>query len=126
MSDVAIEITEVAVPPIEVTEAEGAPPVLVEVPPAVEVIEVAVPGPQGEPGPPGPQGPPGAGDAHFVYIQNSASEVWGPINHNLGKFPAVGVKDSGGTEMDAGVEHIDENSLRIHFATPTSGVAYFN
>lgn len=83
----------------------------------------------GTPGPPGPVGPPGpsgsGGDLSFGYTQVSASSTWS-VAHNLGKFPAVSVTDSGGNELIPDVDYIDANHVTLGFGAPTSGKAYFN
>lgn len=80
-----------------------------------DLVEVEV-GFQGVPGIPGS---PGAG---FVHSQPSAEVEW-LINHNLGVRPAVAVIDTGGNELDAAVQHVNLNQLRIYFVTPTAGFA---
>jgi hypothetical protein len=74
----------------------------------------------------GPQGPAGAGgDLTFVFTQNTAAAVWS-VTHNLGKFPAVQVVDSGNNMIVPNVNFIDTNHLQINFAAATSGKAYLN
>ena len=65
------------------------------------------------------------GDKHFVHSQNTASAVW-TITHGLGKYPAVTVIDSAGTEVIGDVNHIDTNTVQITFSAAFSGKAYFN
>jgi hypothetical protein len=86
--------------------------------------DVTIMGPQGLPGPPGPPGPAG-GDLTFVFTQNSAATSW-LVVHNLGKFPAVQVVDTGNNMIVPNVHYIDVNSLQINFAAATSGKAYLN
>lgn len=73
----------------------------------------------GRQGPPGIPGSPGAG---FVHSQPSAEAEW-IVNHNLGVRPSVAVIDTGGNEIDAAVQHVSLNQLRIYFVTPTAGFA---
>jgi hypothetical protein len=67
----------------------------------------------------------GAGDAHFVYDQETPSAEW-TIQHDLGKNPAVTIVDTGGNEWFTSVEHISPDSLVIRFSAPFSGRAYLN
>lgn len=86
--------------------------VTAEPPEPVEVVA-------GFQGPPGIPGSPGAG---FVHSQPSAETEW-LINHNLGVRPSVAVIDTGGNELDAAVQHMSLNQLRVHFVAPTAGFA---
>jgi hypothetical protein len=86
---------------------------------------MGLPGPQG---PQGEQGPPGSGggsDAFYAYTQGSPAASW-PINHGLGKYPAIAVVDSGGTSVIPDVSYIDSNNVVVTFGSSTSGKAYFN
>jgi len=67
----------------------------------------------------------GGSDANFVFTQASAANPWS-VTHNLGKFPAVSVVDSGNNEIIPDVMYIDANSLTLTFAAATSGKAYMN
>ena len=87
-------------------------------------------GPQGDTGPPGPQGEqgptgPAGGDLNFVYTQVAPSSSWS-VTHNLGKFPAVEVVDSGLSVIIPNVIYNDLNSVTLSFGAITSGKAYFN
>lgn len=64
-------------------------------------------------------------DVHFNFTQASASDTW-VIAHLLGKFPAVTVVDSAGTEVEGSINHTDVNSLTISFSAPFSGKAFLN
>ena len=64
-------------------------------------------------------------DKTFVYNQVTSSYVW-EITHNLNKYPAVTVVDSGGSVVIGEIVYIDENNVRITFASAFSGKAYFN
>lgn len=89
----------------------------------VEHVTVASPEPvevvAGFQGPPGIPGSPGTG---YVHSQASAEAEW-IVNHNLGVRPAVAVIDIGGNELDAAVQHMSLNQLRIYFTAPTAGFA---
>ena len=65
------------------------------------------------------------GDKTFVYNQVTSSEIW-EVKHNLDKYPAVTVVDSGGSVVIGEVVYIDKNNVRITFTSAFSGKAYFN
>jgi hypothetical protein len=67
----------------------------------------------------------GSGDAYFPFTQTVASSEWF-IQHNLGKFPSVTVKDSSGHQVFGDVNHLDANSLVVSFSAPFAGDAYLN
>lgn len=114
-----------------------------QVPPAVQLeVQVQAPialltgrapgptgpqGPQGDVGPQGPQGDPGppGSDANFVYNQVALSDTW-TITHNLGKYPAVSIVDSGGTTIIGDIEYLSVNQVQLTFTTALVGSAYFN
>ena len=79
-------------------------------------------GPSGPPGPPGPQGPP---HATYVFTQSSPSASW-VVVHNLGRYPAVQVVDSGGSMIVPDVHFDTANQITLMFGSPTSGKAYLN
>ena len=64
-------------------------------------------------------------DKNFVYVQATSSDIW-EITHNLNKYPAVTVVDSGGSVVVGEIVYIDENKVRITFVSAFSGKAYFN
>ena len=64
-------------------------------------------------------------DKTFVYIQAVSSDVW-EIKHNLDKYPAVTVVDSGNSVVIGEIVYIDKNNIRITFTSAFSGKAYFN
>lgn len=91
-----------------------------------EVGEPGPPGPPGPQGPAGPQGLPGSGgDLSYVHTQTVASTLW-VVAHNLGKFPAVTVVDSGGNVVVGDVSYIDMNTVAIGFTAIFGGKAYCN
>lgn len=67
----------------------------------------------------------GGGADHYVHTQDVAATSWN-VQHNLGKYPAVSVVDSAGTEVTGDVVHIDAASLTLNFSAPFSGRAYLN
>lgn len=69
--------------------------------------------------------PPSSGDITYVHDQGTASATWS-ITHNLGKYPAVTVIDSAGTEFEVSVTHHDLNSLTIELDSQFSGKAVLN
>lgn len=62
---------------------------------------------------------------NFVYVQATSSDIW-EITHNLNKYPAVTVVDSGGSVVIGEIVYIDKNNIRITFTSAFSGKAYFN
>ena len=64
-------------------------------------------------------------DKTFVYTQAVSSDVW-EIKHNLDKYPAVTVVDSGNSVVIGEIVYIDKNNIRITFISAFSGKAYFN
>jgi hypothetical protein len=69
---------------------------------------------------------PGTGDdKNFVHTQGSPSATWN-ITHNLGKYPAVDVVDTGGSAVIPTVVYIDVNNVQLVFGSATSGKAFMN
>lgn len=64
-------------------------------------------------------------DKHFVFTQGTPSISWS-INHDLDKYPSVGVVDSAGTKVYGQVDYVDKNNLTITFVNQFSGKAYLN
>ncbi len=64
-------------------------------------------------------------DKNYVYTQSVASQVW-EVNHGLNKYCSVVVVDSGDSIVVGDVVYIDINNVRLTFAAPFSGKAYFN
>ena len=64
-------------------------------------------------------------DKIFVYAQDTSSDIW-EITHNLNKYPAVTVVDSGGSVVIGEIVYIDKNNVRITFTSAFSCKAYFN
>lgn len=101
-------------------------------PPVVEttllpapVIESTLASGQGPAGPRGVDGVNGVGDLHYLHQQNVASAVW-TITHNLGKYPAVTVIDSAGSQCEGTVTYLNENALTLTFGAGFAGTAYLN
>lgn len=67
----------------------------------------------------------GGGDKTFRFDQASPATVWN-VAHNLGKYPAVSVVDSGGTWVIGDVLYLDINTVRLTFSAAFSGSAFFN
>ena len=64
-------------------------------------------------------------DKNYVHTQAVASTVW-EVNHGLNKYCSVVVVDSGDIVVVGNVVYIDTNNVRLTFAAPFSGKAYFN
>jgi hypothetical protein len=84
-------------------------------------------GPAGPAGPTGPAGPAGTGGGDLTYAHNQASAAltWS-VAHNLGKYPAVEVVDSGNNVLMPDVHYVDTNNLTVTFGAPASGKVYVN
>jgi len=61
----------------------------------------------------------------FTHNQLSPEKEWNVI-HDLNRFPSVNIVDSGGSVVLGDVQYIDENQIKIVFATSFSGKAYLN
>ena len=64
-------------------------------------------------------------DKTYVHDQIQSSNTWS-ITHNLGKYPAVSVVNSGGTVSIGEVTYINLNQVTITFSAMFSGRAYLN
>lgn len=61
----------------------------------------------------------------YVHEQTEASAEW-VIEHNLGRYPAVTVLDSDGSEVHGDVRHDSENKVTVKFTVPFGGTATLN
>lgn len=74
----------------------------------------------------GMQGPPGTdGDKHYRHVQGSAAATW-IVDHNLDKYPAVQVVDSGGTQVEGDVQHVSQQRAIVTFNAAFAGQAFLN
>ena len=64
-------------------------------------------------------------DKNYVHEQIQSSDSW-IVQHNLNKYPAVSVVDTGKNEIVGDIKHIDKNSLIINFSHAFSGMAFLN
>lgn len=110
-----IDLTINSAPDVIVLPTSGRPG-----PPGPE----GAPGSPGTPGAPGPAGPPGT-QTTYTFTQVAAANVW-DIIHNLSRYPAITVIDSGGSEILPHIVYISDNEVQLHFANATSGKAYLN
>jgi hypothetical protein len=110
--------------PPEVIETTLQPPATITTTLAVGQGPAGPSGPAGATGPTGPAGPPGI-DLHYMHDQMVPSLLW-TVTHNMGKYPSVGVVDSGGSEVEGLVSHVSTNQLTIEFSAAFSGFAYLN
>lgn len=78
------------------------------------VAKIAARGPQGA------RGPAGAGGG--TDFPQPAALVW-TINHNFGYRPSVELIDASGREVDAEIQHLSANTVRVTFLVPTAGIA---
>lgn len=71
----------------------------------------------------GVAGPPS--DKNYVHDQVLPSSTW-TINHNLGKYPAVTFRDSGGSNIMMSYQHISINQVVATAHSAVSGSAECN
>lgn len=67
----------------------------------------------------------GGEDKTYVYAQSTAAKSW-DIEHNLNKYPAVTIVDSGNNVVVGEVTYLDKNNVRVNFNAAFSGNAYLN
>ena len=64
-------------------------------------------------------------DKNYIHTQIAASNNW-TITHNLNKYPAITIVDSGGTVVIGEIEYINLNLAYVKFNGIFSGKAYCN
>ena len=64
-------------------------------------------------------------DKNYVHDQAVSSDTW-VVTHNMGKFPAVTVVDSAGTEVEGSITHDSTTQTTLSFSAPFAGKAHFN
>jgi hypothetical protein len=64
-------------------------------------------------------------DKHYRHTQGVPATQW-TVHHNLGKFPAVTVTDTSGSEVEGEVTHINNNMLVLTFSATFGGYADLN
>ena len=64
-------------------------------------------------------------DKNYVHTQIAAANSW-IIPHNLNKYPAITIVDSGGTVVIGEIEYINLNLADVKFNGIFSGKAYCN
>lgn len=62
---------------------------------------------------------------YYLHRQTSLSTGW-VINHNMGYFPNVLLKDPTNTTIIGDVRHSNANSLTVSFNLSVSGIAYLS
>lgn len=67
----------------------------------------------------------GGGDLSWEFVQNTPLISWS-LPHNMGKQPSVTIKNDSGDEVEAFVNHTDDNNLTITFNVAFQGVATLN
>lgn len=70
----------------------------------------------------------GGDDKHYTHTQSTPSMIW-TVNHNLDKFPSIGVTvfNEPGVVAIPAVRHIDKNSCEVFVGNnPILGYAYCN
>lgn len=64
-------------------------------------------------------------DKNYVHTQAVANVLW-TVNHNLGKYPSVRIKDALGQAITGDIVDVSINQLTIEFSTAQTGVAIIN
>lgn len=59
----------------------------------------------------------------YTHIQSVSDTIW-LVNHNLGYYPNVRVKDSSGRFILTDIEDIDINNLYVKNSAAFGGIAY--
>lgn len=91
----------------------------------VRQIVVTAPGPQGPGGVDGVQAEDVVSLVAYTHTQSAATSTWTVI-HNLNFYPNVTVFDSGDSQVEGSVTHIDETRLTITFSSGISGKAHLS
>jgi|TARA_R110000744_G_scaffold152260_2_gene266246 hypothetical protein len=65
------------------------------------------------------------GISTYTHDQGIPSATW-TVVHNLGKYPAVSVVDTGGTVVVGEITYISNNEIEILFQAAFGGKAYLN
>ncbi len=114
MSDVVILRRESVV---TLVQGQTSAPIITEVSAPTIVIQR-----EGIPGTPGTNGTGGGGEAlPHVHTQSTASVEW-VVNHNYGFRPgSISLLTTGGSLMEAEVQHISLNQLRVYFVSEQVG-----
>jgi hypothetical protein len=68
------------------------------------------------------QSTPGPVNTFYNFTQPTPSAAW-DITHNLGRFAAVTVIDSGGSVVEGEIDYVSVNRLTIAFSAAFSGTA---
>lgn len=88
-------------------------------------IVVSAPGPQGPGGKDGVQPEELISLVSYKHMQSTPLVTWTVI-HNLNFFPNVTVFDSGESQVEGSVTHIDETHLTITFSSAIAGKAHLS
>ena len=123
MSDVSVNVTELAATTVSVTQPAGVTVDIGEqavLDGADIVAEINT-----ELGGTGWQSPGGAGSTPYVHNQSPAATIW-TIQHDLGYFPNVIAFDDTGVEVRGTVNHVDANQVQIAHSTAYAGTAYLS
>lgn len=91
----------------------------------VRQIVVTAPGPQGPGGVDGVQAGDVASLVSYTHVQSATASTW-TIVHNLNFFPNVTVFDSGDSQVEGSVTHINETTLTVSFSSAISGKAHLS
>ena len=107
-------VTGDAAPQVVITEV-ATNVVVLQMPAAPAVVQVAVEGPQG----------PAGSAVSYTHTQASAASTW-TINHNLGFRPSVELLSTGSQEIEGDVVHTSTNQTVVTFTSAVAGFARLN
>lgn len=57
----------------------------------------------------------------LYYNESFSSATLWTINHNLNRYVGVEIYDINNKTIEGEIERVNNNTIRIHFNTPTSG-----
>lgn len=115
----------------DVSLLNGFPDLADSFPAYPEIDTDLLPGVPGQRGPTGPTGPSITDQqiqevvipaVSYFHTQGAVSDLW-TIQHSLHFLPNVTAFDSGGTQVEGNVVHINTDSLTIQFSAAISGNA---
>jgi len=63
--------------------------------------------------------------ANYTHNQITPANTW-VIIHNLNKYPAITIVDSGGNTVVGETQYVSENQVKVNFTAAFAGKAYLN
>jgi FKBP-type peptidyl-prolyl cis-trans isomerase 2 len=59
---------------------------------------------------------------YYLHEQPVSVSMWS-ITHNLNRYVGVDIYNTSNESVEADVEYVNDNTIRIHFNSPTAGKA---